>query len=50
MKTCSSCGRQVKEYAEFKCPSCEKSAIVRCKTCRETSNPYRCGKCGFSGP
>ena len=49
-KVCISCGRMTSEYTEFKCPSCGKDAIIRCKHCREISNEYKCETCGFQGP
>ncbi len=51
MKICSSCKREVTDdYVEFKCPSCGKTTIVRCKKCRENVLPYTCEECGFTGP
>lgn len=50
MKTCSSRGRTTADYAEFKCPSCGKVKIVRCKSCKENLNRYICKECGFEGP
>jgi hypothetical protein len=51
MKTCSSCNREVtSNYAEFRCPECGKSNIVRCQHCRETVKTYKCEKCNFVGP
>ncbi len=49
-KKCGSCGHLTSEYTEFECPSCGKGKIVRGKHCREISNTYRCGVCGFEGP
>lgn len=49
-KVCSSCGRLTSEYTEFKCPSCGKTTIIRCKACRETYNKYKCAECKFEGP
>jgi len=34
----------------FKCPSCGKSEIVRCRHCREIAAKYKCSECGFVGP
>ena len=50
MKTCSSCGSGTSDYVLFKCPSCGKDAIIRCKHCREISNEYKCETCAFQGP
>lgn len=50
MKICSSCGKQTRGYAEFPCPHCGESTIVRCPHCREVSNVYKCVKCGGEGP
>ena len=49
-KTCSSCGRLTSEYTEFKCPQCGNSTIIRCGTCRENHNTYKCNECKFEGP
>lgn len=49
-KKCVSCGHLTHEYTEFSCPSCKKEMIVRDRRCRETSNIYKCGNCGFEGP
>ncbi len=49
-KVCSSCGRLTSEYTEFKCPSCGKTTVIRCKACRETYNKYKCTECNFEGP
>lgn len=51
MVKCSSCKKEVTDnYVHFKCPSCGKSEIVRCFSCRETSIAYRCRECRFAGP
>ncbi|MCX6775373.1 MAG: zinc finger domain-containing protein [Candidatus Micrarchaeota archaeon] len=50
LKICSSCGKQARVYAEFRCPHCGEGVIVRCPHCRETTNTYRCSKCGKVGP
>ncbi len=50
LKNCSSCGKQTKQYAEFPCPGCGESVIVRCYSCRQISIPYKCEKCGRQGP
>src|SRR3989338_7226406 len=49
-KVCSNCGRQVQTATEFPCPSCGKSHIIRCATCRKEKNSYTCVDCGFQGP
>ena len=49
---CTSCKAKIvssEGIATFKCPSCEKKDIVRCKRCRVDSIPYVCS-CGFEGP
>ncbi len=48
MKRCMTCGKMVKDFAEFPCPDCG-AKLVRCKHCREIKNPYKC-ECGFKGP
>ncbi len=48
MKRCATCGRMVKEFAEFPCPDCG-NKIVRCGHCREVKSQYAC-ECGFRGP
>ncbi len=51
MKICTTCNKKVtRDYAEFRCPKCGKSNIVRCMHCREIVNTYTCPKCGFVGP
>lgn len=51
MKKCTSCSKEVvNDFVEFKCPSCEKKKLVRCKHCRNTSKTYKCEECGFIGP
>ncbi|CEG11555.1 conserved hypothetical protein [groundwater metagenome] len=51
---CTSCGKEVTKYVEFKCPKCEESEgaykIVRCDACRVLGRKYVCPKCGFTGP
>ena len=37
-------------FVRFNCPSCGKSTIIRCKTCKSLSNKYTCPECGFVGP
>lgn len=47
MKTCISCGKQAKQYTEFKGPNGE--TIVRCKSCKENGIRYK-AETGFEGP
>lgn len=52
-KTCSSCKKNVTNdlgTVTFKCPSCKKEDITRCKHCREVAVKYKCHACGFEGP
>lgn len=49
-KLCVSCGRLTNSYAEFKCPNCNEFTIIRCYSCREKHNTYRCAKCKVEGP
>lgn len=47
---CVSCGKKIGEKSViFKCPSCSKNIIVRCRHCRKVSVGYKC-ECGFEGP
>ncbi|MFC2154138.1 zinc finger domain-containing protein [Candidatus Altiarchaeota archaeon] len=51
VKKCSSCGVEITEkYAEFKCPKCGKSTIIRCPSCRTLGTKYSCSECSFEGP
>ena len=51
MKKCSTCNKEVsKDFVEFRCPDCGKSAIIRCFHCRNTAKTYKCSECGFEGP
>ncbi|MGI6589124.1 MAG: zinc finger domain-containing protein [Candidatus Iainarchaeum sp.] len=51
MKTCTTCNKVVtSNHIEFKCPSCGKTNIVRCASCKEDSKEYKCKECGFVGP
>ncbi len=53
MAVCTSCNREIapgEVAARFKCPSCGEFEIWRCPKCKRLSNPYRCPKCGFTGP
>ncbi len=49
---CSSCGIPIgdEQSVGFKCPSCGKTLIGRCKNCRDQSAIYVCAECGFEGP
>ena len=50
--TCNSCKKKVMNNIGcviFKCPSCGKEDIVRCKECRVLAIKYVCS-CGFTGP
>ncbi|HDN62827.1 MAG TPA: DUF1610 domain-containing protein [Candidatus Bathyarchaeota archaeon] len=38
------------EATKFLCPNCGDITIRRCKRCRVFARPYRCPKCGFTGP
>ncbi|MBI4154005.1 RNA-binding protein [Candidatus Woesearchaeota archaeon] len=50
-KRCTSCNVEAqKGSTSFKCPSCQKTAIVRCFSCRQTAAKYKCKECGFAGP
>ncbi len=50
---CGSCKKDITNdggSVVFKCPSCGKYEIVRCKHCREIVAKYKCPGCGFEGP
>ena len=50
---CTTCGTKIenqKNWVEFECPSCGKSAIIRCERCRKLVNVYECPNCKFQGP
>jgi predicted RNA-binding Zn-ribbon protein involved in translation (DUF1610 family) len=49
-KICTSCGKLSNSYAEFRCPKCGETSIVRCYSCREKHNTYRCTSCATEGP
>lgn len=49
LKNCNTCGKQTREYSEVPCVGCGKM-LVRCKHCRQISNPYKCPHCGQEGP
>ena len=49
---CNPCKKKVMNNqgaVTFKCPSCDKEDIIRCKECRVLAIKYT-GSCGFSGP
>ncbi|NIU38717.1 DUF1610 domain-containing protein [Candidatus Bathyarchaeota archaeon] len=53
MPTCTSCNRTIppeEEATKFSCPNCGEIVIWRCSKCRKFGRPYRCPKCGFTGP
>ncbi len=53
MPSCNWCGRMIlpREGAvKFPCPQCSEVTIWRCEKCRGFGRPYKCQKCGFSGP
>jgi Zn-ribbon RNA-binding protein len=50
---CNSCKAKVGSSdasINFKCPSCGKGEIIRCKACRVRVIAYICPDCGFEGP
>ena len=50
---CSTCGSHImakNNFVQFDCPECGKFRIVRCKSCKDHSNKYRCSECDFVGP
>ncbi|VVB66225.1 Uncharacterised protein [Candidatus Gugararchaeum adminiculabundum] len=49
LKNCVSCGKLATEFAEIPCANCGEK-MIRCKRCRQSSNPYKCKKCGRDGP
>ena len=51
--TCTSCKKRISNdtgATRFKCPSCSKVEIIRCKHCRQIAAKYTCSDCGFTGP
>src|SRR5438552_2459128 len=53
MPSCNWCGRMIlpREGAvHFPCPQCGEVIIWRCEKCRGFGRPYKCPKCGFTGP
>jgi len=52
-EVCSSCKTDISNdigNIKFKCPSCLKQTIIRCKHCREIVSKYKCPECNFEGP
>ncbi|MBT4540911.1 RNA-binding protein [Candidatus Woesearchaeota archaeon] len=50
---CNSCNKSITNdggSVRFKCPSCSKYELVRCKACRVNIVRYKCAECGFEGP
>ncbi|MFQ5998651.1 MAG: zinc finger domain-containing protein [Candidatus Bathyarchaeia archaeon] len=37
-------------FVKFSCPNCSETVLTRCQRCRTFGRPYRCPKCGFTGP
>ncbi|MFH0897689.1 MAG: zinc finger domain-containing protein [Candidatus Bathyarchaeota archaeon] len=35
---------------KFACPACGEFVLWRCEKCRDFGRPYKCPKCGFTGP
>jgi|APFre7841882590_1041340.scaffolds.fasta_scaffold11755_3 predicted RNA-binding Zn-ribbon protein involved in translation (DUF1610 family) len=53
MPTCNWCGRMIlpaEAAVKFPCPSCGEVVVWRCEKCRLFGRPYKCPKCGFTGP
>ncbi len=53
MKHCTSCNSVIapgEHFAEFPCPKCGKTIIIRCEKCKVLANEYTCPECGFIGP
>ncbi|MEM3736983.1 MAG: zinc finger domain-containing protein [Candidatus Bathyarchaeia archaeon] len=53
MPVCIWCEKMVvptEFFVKFPCPNCGEVTITRCQRCRALSRPYRCPKCGFTGP
>jgi hypothetical protein len=51
--TCTSCGKPIapgSEATKFLCPNCGEIQIKRDGKCRKFGRPYKCPKCGFTGP
>ncbi|RLI05705.1 RNA-binding protein [Candidatus Bathyarchaeota archaeon] len=53
MPKCSWCNKTIvpkENFVRFVCPNCGGVTITRCRKCREFGRPYKCPKCGFTGP
>jgi len=53
MPVCNWCGRVIlpdESAVKFPCPSCGEIVVWRCDKCRTFGRPYKCPKCGFTGP
>ncbi|HKZ87780.1 MAG TPA: zinc finger domain-containing protein [Candidatus Bathyarchaeia archaeon] len=53
LTTCTSCGKPIapgSESTKFLCPQCGEIQIKRDGKCRKFGRPYKCPKCGFTGP
>ncbi|HYB84937.1 MAG TPA: zinc finger domain-containing protein [archaeon] len=53
MPTCTWCSRTIlpgEGAVKFPCPNCGEVIIWRDEKCRMFGRPYRCVKCGFTGP
>ena len=53
MPVCTSCNRIIspgQEATKFSCPNCGEIMLWRCHRCRKFGRPYKCPKCGFTGP
>jgi len=50
---CGSCKKILTNLAgnaQFKCPNCGQTEIVRCAHCRKIAAKYKCSSCNFEGP
>ncbi|MCW3987656.1 MAG: zinc finger domain-containing protein [Candidatus Bathyarchaeota archaeon] len=53
MPVCIWCGHSImprEKAVKFSCPSCREFTMWRCEKCRNFGRPYKCAKCGFTGP
>jgi Zn-ribbon RNA-binding protein len=53
LTTCTSCGKPIPpgtEATKFLCPNCGEIQMKRDGKCRKFGRPYKCPKCGFTGP
>ncbi|MCD6242588.1 DUF1610 domain-containing protein [Candidatus Bathyarchaeota archaeon] len=53
MPKCNSCHRVIQpgtQAVKLPCPNCGEIIIWRCQKCRKFGRPYKCPKCGFTGP